>query len=62
MVEEFLSQSLGQFFLLIVTSGSEEMLMPTAVGDEHHSRKDCGHEVLSPGLAIGEFVSGSWNR
>jgi hypothetical protein len=47
-VEEFPSQVLGQFFLLIVTSGSEEMLMSTAVGDEHHSRKDCGHEVEPP--------------
>jgi hypothetical protein len=28
-VEEFPSQALGQFLLLIVTSGSEEMLMPT---------------------------------
>ncbi len=33
--------------MLIVISGSEEMLMPTGLQDEHHPREDCGHEVLS---------------
>src|SRR6266496_6423910 len=41
---EFLSQALGQFFLLIVTSGSQDT---DAHGSpsEHHPQKDCGHEV-----------------